>query len=109
MSSAGSSNLSFGKGLKRLLIACLTAKPVMCFIACREIDCFGHVVGVEGTYPTPDKIEAIKSADRPTTKRQVRSFLGLVGFYRRYVPNFSLIALTLTDLTWKGQSNKVNW
>ena len=42
-------------------------------------------------------------------KKQVRSFLGLIGFYRRYIPNFAAIAVPLTDLTKKGQPNVVVW
>ena len=99
--------------LKRLLShlrdACLTAKPSKCTIACHEIECLGHIVGVSGMSPNPDKVQAIQTAERPTTKGQVRSFLGLVGFYRRYIPNFSLIALHLTDITRKGQPNHVKW
>ena len=45
----------------------------------------------------------------PTTKKQVRSFFGLVGFYRKFIPNFSAIATPLSDLTKKGQANKVKW
>ena len=57
----------------------------------------------------PDKISAIEKADRPITKKQVRSFLGLVGFYRSFIPNFSHIAASLSELTKKGESNKVRW
>ena len=99
--------------LKRLLShlrdACLTAKPSKCTIACHEIECLGYIVGVSGMSPNPDKVQAIQTAERPTTKGQVRSFLGLVGFYRRYIPNFSLIALPLTDITRKGQPNHIKW
>lgn len=52
---------------------------------------------------------AIKNAERPVTKKQVRSFLGLVGWYRRFIPNFSERAFTITDLTKKDKPNKVNW
>ena len=55
------------------------------------------------------KIKAIEDAPRPITKRQVKSFLGLIGFYRRFVPNFSHVAAALTDFTKKGQPNKVKW
>ena len=95
--------------LSRLRDACLTAKLSKCTIACHEIECLGHIVGVSGMSPNPDKVQAIQTAERPTTKGQVRSFLGLVGFYRRYIPNFSLIALPLTDITRKGQPNHVKW
>ena len=61
--------------------------------------------------PCPDaaKIEQLKEAPQPTTKTEVRSFLGFAGYYRRHVPGFSTIALPLTDLTRKSASNKVEW
>lgn len=49
------------------------------------------------------------NAPIPETKKQVRSFLGLAGFYRKFIPNFSVIAILLTNLTKKGQPNKVKW
>ncbi len=54
-------------------------------------------------------MEAIKQAGRPTTKKQVRAFLGLVGWYRRFIPNFSKRALALTELTKKDKANTVKW
>lgn len=52
---------------------------------------------------------AIQNFNRPSTKKQVRSLIGMVGFYRKFIPNFSAIAGPLTDLTRKGQPNKVVW
>ena len=54
-----------------------------------------------------EKIEALKKAPIPQTKKQIRSFLGLAGFYRKFIPNFSAIAIPLSDLTKKGQPHKV--
>lgn len=54
-------------------------------------------------------MSAISNFARPSTKKQVRSFLGLVRFYRRFIPNFSVVAAPQTDLTKKGLSNKVVW
>lgn len=59
--------------------------------------------------PIPEKVETIQNSSRPTTKKQVRSFLGLVGFYRKFIPNFSAVASPLSDLTKKGLPNKVVW
>lgn len=93
----------------RLRRAKLTARPSKCSIGFRQLDCLGHVVGDDKLQPHPDKVKSIEEAPRPVTKRQVRSFLGLIGFYRKFVPNFSEVAAPLTDLTKKGQPNKVNW
>ena len=54
-------------------------------------------------------MEQIKEAAHPTTKRQVRSFLGLVGYYRKFIPDFASIAVPLTDLTKKLKRNEVEW
>lgn len=57
----------------------------------------------------PSLIKKIQGTERPATKKQIRSFLGLTGFYRRYIPDYSAVAIPLTDLTRKGQPNKVKW
>lgn len=95
--------------LLRLRDANLTARPSKCCIGFPKLECLGHMVSEGILEPHPDKIKAIEDAPRPTTKRQVKSFLGLIGFYRRFVPNFSHVAAALTDATKKGQPNKVKW
>ncbi|XP_042247194.1 uncharacterized protein LOC121882816 [Thunnus maccoyii] len=59
--------------------------------------------------PQVDKVEAIRGCPRPRTKKEVRSFLGLAGWYRRFVPQFATIAAPLTALTAKDQRNPVAW
>ena len=54
-------------------------------------------------------MEKIKDAPRPNTKKQVRSFISVAGYYRDFIPNFPAIAAPLSDLTRKGQPNKVEW
>ena len=93
--------------LKRLREVGLSAKPSKCNIGCEEVDCLGHRVGVEGLKPNVEKVKAVEDMARPETKKQVRSFLGMVGFYRRFIPNFSAIAVPLTDLTKKNSPNKI--
>jgi hypothetical protein len=65
----------------------------------------GHIVGKEQLKPDSEKVTVIKQAPRPITKKH----LGLVGFYRKFVPNFAYIALQLTDLTKKGSPTKIAW
>ncbi|KAL0554287.1 hypothetical protein IC582_008205 [Cucumis melo] len=62
----------------------------------------GHVVSKAGVSVDPAKIEAVTSWPRPFTVSEVRSFLGLAGYYRRFVENFSRIATPLTQLTRMG-------
>ncbi|CAG2201844.1 Retrovirus-related Pol polyprotein from transposon 17.6,Retrovirus-related Pol polyprotein from transposon opus,Retrovirus-related Pol polyprotein from transposon 297,Retrovirus-related Pol polyprotein from transposon gypsy [Mytilus edulis] len=95
--------------LVRLKGANLTARPRKCSIGYGSLECLGHFVGDDKLKPHPDKVKAMGEAPRPVTKKQVRSFLGLVGFYRKCIPNFSCIALPLTDLTKKGQPSTVVW
>ena len=95
--------------LQRLRAANLTVKPSKCFIGYRSLECLGHIAGDEKLKPLPDKFTSIQNFTPPTTKKQVRSFLGLVGFYRKFIPNFSAVAAPLTDLTRKGQPNKIVW
>ena len=95
--------------LMRLRDANLTVKPIKCFIGFHDLECLGHMVGRTIIKPSPEKVLAIEGASQPITKKQVRSFLGLVRFYRAFIPIFLQIAAALTDLTKKGEANKVRW
>ncbi|GJZ35473.1 putative reverse transcriptase domain-containing protein [Tanacetum coccineum] len=67
----------------------------------------GHVVNSEGVHVDPSKIKAIKNWTTPSTPIEVRQFLGLAGYYRRFIEEFSLIAKPLTKLTQKNK--KYEW
>ena len=62
----------------------------------------GHVVSKDGIQVDPKKIEAVADWPRPTTVTEIRSFLGLAGYYKRFVKDFSKIAVPLTRLTQKN-------
>ena len=62
----------------------------------------GHVIYKDGITVDPNKIEAVVNWDRPTNVSEVRSFLGLAGYCRRFVKGFSRIAAPLTQLTRKN-------
>ena len=62
----------------------------------------GHIVSVEGIRVDPVKIEAIMNWKPPGNVTEVRSFLGLAGYYWRFVQGFSVIASSFTRLLWKG-------
>ncbi|GJR29246.1 putative reverse transcriptase domain-containing protein [Tanacetum coccineum] len=70
----------------------------------REVQFLGHVINGNGIYVDPSKIEAVKNWKAPRTPTVVRSFLGLVGYYPRFIDNFSKIAKPLTILTQKSKT-----
>ena len=85
----------------------LYAKFSKCEFWLREVQFLGHVVNHEGIKVDPAKIEAIINWERPKTPTKVRSFMGLAGYYRRFVQDFSKIATPLTKLTRKNE--KFEW
>lgn len=95
--------------LLRIKNAGLTIRPDKCTLARTETQYLGYVLGHGVIRPQVGKVEAIKRAERPVTKKQVRSFLGLVGWYRRFIPSFSEQAYALTELTKKDKPNRICW
>ena len=83
--------------LDRPRSAKLTAKPSKCMIGYGSIECLGHNIVDQTVLSQEDKVQAVRDAPRPTTKRQMKSFLGLAGFYRCFIPNFSSIVPPLLD------------
>ena len=98
-----------GAVLKRIQEAGLTVKRKKCQFAMPECVYLGHVVGSGRVSPEEAKVQAVRDFDTPKTKTQVRSFLGIAGYYRRFIPHYAALALPLTDLARKSQHNKVVW
>ncbi|WRX29416.1 Reverse transcriptase domain - like 10 [Theobroma cacao] len=88
--------------LQTLLERQLYTKFSKCEFWLKEVVFLGHVVSGAGIYVYPKKIEAILQWEQSRTVIEIRSFLGLAGYYRRFVQGFSLIATPLTHLTHKG-------
>ena len=80
----------------------LFAKLSKCDFWLKEVSFLGHIVSAEGIRVDPVQIEAIVNWKPPRNVTEVRSFLGLAGYYRRFVQGFSVIASSLTRLLWKG-------
>lgn len=75
----------------------------------KKLDFLAHVVGDGKLEPSASKIQAILGEERPKTKKEVRRFLGMVGFYRRFISSFAEISACLSDLTRKGKPTKIVW
>nr|GEX56496.1 hypothetical protein [Tanacetum cinerariifolium] len=73
----------------------------------REVLFLGHVINGDGIHVDPSKIEAVKNWKAPITPTEVRLFIGLAGYYRRFIENFSKIAKSLTILTQMCET--FNW
>ncbi|GJZ37191.1 putative reverse transcriptase domain-containing protein [Tanacetum coccineum] len=82
----------------------LYAKFSKCEFWLREVQFLGHVINGNGIHVDPSKIEAIRNWKALKTLTEVRSFLGLAGYYRRFIEDFSKIAKSLTILTQKSKS-----
>jgi hypothetical protein len=79
----------------------LKLNPNKCCFAAKSITFLGHVVSKEGTRPDPGKVEAVLHFLTPKTITGVRSFLGLTGYYRKYIRGYSKLAGPLFELTRK--------
>ncbi|GJY57993.1 hypothetical protein Tco_0457885 [Tanacetum coccineum] len=85
----------------------LFVKFSKCEFWLQEVCFLGHVVNSEGMHVDPSKIESVKNWNPPKTPIEIRSFLGLVGNYRRFITNFLKIEKPLTPLTQKDK--KFEW
>ena len=70
-----------------------------CHFFTKEIQYLGHILSNKGIQPLPSKTQAIQNMHPPKTPKQVCAFLGLVGYYRKFIKNFAKIAKPLTLLT----------
>ena len=91
--------------LDRLIKANLKAKPQKCMFAKREVRFLGNIVSKNGIKPDPGKTSIIKDMKPPTNVKGLRRALGLMGFYRRFVPHFQIHASPLYHLL----KNDVKW
>ncbi|GKA44106.1 putative reverse transcriptase domain-containing protein, partial [Tanacetum coccineum] len=81
----------------------LYAKFSKCDFWISIVQFLGHVIDSQGIHVDPAKIEAVKNWASPTTPTEIRQFLGLAGYYRRFIKDFSKIAKSLTELTQKNK------
>jgi len=87
----------------------MTLKLSKCQFARPKVKFLGHMVGSGERTVVESKVQAILSIPEPTTKRALKSFLGMCSFYRSYIPHYAQIALPLTSLTKKRKSDKLQF
>ena len=74
-----------------------------CSFAQPEVEYCGFILGTDGVRPQPEKLAVVRAWPTPTSVDEVRSFLGLCGFYQRFVKDYATIAAPMTNLTRKRQ------
>ena len=86
----------------------LKAKPSKCIFFKSPIEFLGHLVSADGIEPQPDKLEKIENWPVPHCLREVRAFVGLASYYRRFIKHFATLAEPLTSLM-QGKSKPFVW
>ncbi len=85
-----------------LRVAGLKLKPSKCRFVAEKVEYLGHILTPKGVKPNPTTISAVAAFPTPSNLREVRQFLGLSSFYRRFINDFAAIAQPLHRLTRKG-------
>ena len=83
----------------------LTLKLSKCVFAKPEVDFLGHMVSIEGVKPTEDRVKAISEFEKPKTVKQLRRFLGMINFYRRFIPKAAENQAMLNDYLVDSKKN----
>jgi hypothetical protein len=89
--------------LNKLRTQELYAKFSKCGFWLQEVAFLGHIITANGVKVDPDKVKAVSKWKQPTNVMEIRSFLGLAGYYRRFIEGFSKIARPMTSLAQKGK------
>ena len=87
---------------QRMREADLRLKMEKCNFLKAHLQYLGNIISGKGIEPVPEKLESFKKMPAPTTPKEVKQFLGLIGYYRKFVPQFADIARPLTSLTKKN-------
>lgn len=91
----------FNKLAERLEKANLKLQPDKCEFLRKEVTYLGHIIGSDGVRPDPAKVSAVRNFPIPQNTTNIKQFLGLAGYYRRFIANFSHITRPLTNLLKK--------
>ena len=87
----------------------LRVKLAKCVFASPQVTYLGHCISQQGVSPDPTKLTAVAEIPLPSNIKEVRTFLGLTGYYRRFIPNYATVAQPLTKLTSKEYCNNFVW
>src|SRR3984885_5176657 len=94
---------------KRVSEAKLTMKPTKCQLGYLTIDFLGHTLSEGQITPKAESIDKIMDMPRPRNKKQVRSFVGAINYFRKFIPNSAELMKPLTELTKKSAKLQVEW
>jgi len=89
--------IKFNKLAEHLRKTNLKLQPDKCEFLRKQVNYLGHIISERGVKPDPQKIRAVKEFPRPQNGKNVKQFLGLAGYYRSFIPNFSKTAKTLDE------------
>ena len=89
--------------LQRLTELNLKLQPDKCEFLKPELEHLGHVISKDGVKPNSKKIEAVKEFKQPRNSKEIKQFLSLAGYYRKFIPNFAKIAKPLSKLVKKDE------
>lgn len=95
--------------LERLQKANLKLRPSKCHVSFHEIQCLGYMVDGNNVWPITSKVEPLLEAQKPRTKKLLKSFLGYSGFYQRFIPFYASMAGRLSDKLKKNRPSKLLW
>ena len=95
--------------LERLRGSGLTANKAKCIFAENRLVILGHLLENGRIYPDPSKVKVLSEMAMPKTKRQLKSLLGLLSYFRDFLPHYADIAYPLSELTGKGKPDKLTW
>ncbi|MCI05087.1 transposon Tf2-1 polyprotein, partial [Trifolium medium] len=91
--------------LNVLMSNCFVANQAKCKFGCQQIDYLGHIISGAGVSVDPDKISCIIDWPEPKNVKGVRGFLGLTGYYRKFIKDYGKMAKPLTEMTKKDNFN----
>src|SRR6185369_7042557 len=89
--------------LTRIASVGLTLNIKKCKFALQQVEILGHELSAQGLHPQKERIQKIQELKPPNNVPEARSFIGMIGYYRQFIRNFSIIAAPITDLFRKNR------